>query len=487
MQVVEKLRKLTYNGGVYMFHKKLKDFPKDFLWGASTSAYQVEGAYNEDGKGLSVQDTKEVIPGTPDFKVSSDHYHHYKEDVALFAEMGFKTYRFSIAWTRIIPNGVGEVNTKGIEFYNNLINELLSYGIEPLVTMYHFDLPDALQKEGGWSNRKTVDAFVNYAKVLFENFGDKVKYWLTINEQNMMILHGAAIGTVDKNVENIDKELYKQNHHMMLAQAQTMKLCHDMCPNGKIGPAPNISSIYPASSRPEDILAASNQSSIRNWLYLDMAIHGRYNPIAWSYMVEKGIEPTIEDGDMEILKSGKPDFIAFNYYCTGTAAESKIDDTEISTQGGDQQIAIGDIGFYKGASNQNLQKTQFGWEIDPIGFRNTLREVYERYTLPIIITENGLGAYDNVEENDTINDDYRIDYLRKHIEQARLAITDGVDLIGYCPWSAIDLISTHQGFKKRYGFIYINRDEFDLKDLRRIRKKSFFWYKNVIKTNGKEL
>ncbi|ALB44245.1 MAG: glycoside hydrolase family 1 protein [Clostridium beijerinckii] len=470
-----------------MFHKKLKDFPKNFLWGASTSAYQVEGAYNEDGKGLSVQDTKEPFPGTPDFKVSSDHYHHYKEDVALFAEMGFKTYRFSIAWTRIIPNGVGDVNPKGIEFYNNLINELLSHGIEPLVTMYHFDLPDALQREGGWSNRKTADAFVNYAKVLFENFGDRVKYWLTINEQNMMILHGGAIGTVNDGVENVEKELYKQNHHMMLAQAQTMKLCHNMCPKAKIGPAPNISSIYPASSRPEDILAASNQSSIRNWLYLDMAVHGRYNPIAWSYMVEKGIEPTIEDGDMEILKGGNPDFIAFNYYCTGTAEESKIDDKEVSTQGGDQQIAVGDLGVYKGASNPNLEKTQFGWEIDPIGFRNTLREVYERYNLPIIITENGLGAYDNVEENDTINDDYRIDYLRKHIEQARLAITDGVDLIGYCPWSAIDLISTHQGFKKRYGFIYVNRDEFDLKDLRRIRKKSFFWYKKVIETNGEEI
>ncbi|AQS07502.1 glycoside hydrolase family 1 protein [Clostridium beijerinckii] len=470
-----------------MFHKKLKDFPKNFLWGASTSAYQVEGAYNEDGKGLSVQDTKEPFPGTPDFKVSSDHYHHYKEDVALFAEMGFKTYRFSIAWTRIIPNGVGDVNPKGIEFYNNLINELLSYGIEPLVTMYHFDLPDSLQREGGWSNRETADAFVNYAKVLFENFGDRVKYWLTINEQNMMILHGGAIGTVNDGVENIEKELYKQNHHMMIAQAQTMKLCHSMCPKAKIGPAPNISSIYPASSRPEDILAASNQSSIRNWLYLDMAVHGRYNPIAWSYMVEKGIEPTIEDGDMEILKGGNPDFIAFNYYCTGTAEESKIDDKEVSSQGGDQQIAVGDLGIYKGTSNPNLEKTQFGWEIDPIGFRNTLREVYERYNLPIIITENGLGAYDNVEENDTINDDYRIDYLRKHIQQARLAITDGVDLIGYCPWSAIDLISTHQGFKKRYGFIYVNRDEFDLKDLRRIRKKSFFWYKKVIETNGEEI
>jgi 6-phospho-beta-glucosidase len=470
-----------------MFHKELKAFSKDFLWGASTSAYQVEGAYNEDGKGLSVQDTKDVVEGTSDFEVASDHYHHYKEDVALFAEMGFKTYRFSISWARIIPDGVGKVNQKGIEFYNNLIDELLANNIEPLITMYHFDLPNTLQEKGGWSSRETIDAFVNYAKVLFENFGDKVKYWLTINEQNMMILHGAAIGTVNSGTTNIQKELYKQNHNMLLAQAKTMNLCHEMCRNGKIGPAPNITSIYPKTSKPEDVLAAQTFSAIRNWLYLDMAVYGKYNTIAWNYMVEKGIEPTIEDGDMEILKSGKPDFIAFNYYCTGTVAESKICESDSKTSGGDQQIAVGEVGVYKGAQNDNLQKTEFGWEIDPVGFRTTLREIYDRYGLPLIVTENGLGAYDKVEEDDTINDDYRIDYLRKHIEQARLAITDGVDLIGYCPWSAIDLISTHQGFKKRYGFIYVNRDEFDLKDLKRIRKKSFYWYKNVIKTNGEEI
>ena len=470
-----------------MFHKNLKNFPENFLWGASTSAYQVEGAYDEDGKGLSVQDTKEVIKDTPDFKVSSDHYHHYKEDVALFAEMGFKTYRFSISWVRIIPNGVGEVNPKGIKFYNDLIDELLAHNIEPLITMYHFDLPDALQQKGGWSNRETADAFVNFAKVLFENFGDKVKYWLTINEQNMMILHGAAIGTVNAGAENIEKELYQQNHHMMLAQAQTMKLCHEMCPKGKIGPAPNISAIYPATSKPEDVLAAQNFSAIRNWLYLDMAAYGRYNAIAWSYMVEKGFEPKIEDGDMEILKGGNPDFIAFNYYNTAAVQESKIDDKDAKTTGGDQQITTGDLGVYKGAQNENLQKTEFGWEVDPVGFRTTLRDIYERYNLPLIVTENGLCAYDKIEEDGTINDEYRIDYLRKHIEQARLAITDGVELLGYCPWSAIDLISTHQGFRKRYGFIYVNRDEFDLKDLKRIKKKSFFWYKNVIRTNGEEI
>ena len=467
-----------------MIHKNLKAFPKNFLWGASTSAYQVEGAFDEDGKGPSVQDTKKVIEGTPDFKVSSDHYHHYKEDVALFAEMGFKTYRFSIAWTRIIPNGIGEINKKGIEFYNNLIDELLAHGIEPLITMYHFDLPDALQKKGGWSNRETVDAFVQYAKVLFENFGHKVKYWLTINEQNMMILHGAAIGTVNEGSTNIQKELYQQNHYMLLAQAMVMKLCHEMCPSCKIGPAPNISSIYPATSKPEDVLAAQNFSAIRNWLYLDMAVHGKYNTIAWSYMLEKGIEPTIEEGDMEILKGAKPDFIAFNYYCSGTVEAYKNKNKDIE---GDQQIAVGEEGVYNGANNNNLEFTEFGWQIDPIGFRTTLREIYDRYQLPLIVTENGLGAYDTVEEDGSINDDYRIDYLRKHIEQARIAITDGVELLGYCPWSAIDLISTHQGFRKRYGFIYVNRDEFDLKDLKRIRKKSFFWYKNVIKTNGEEI
>jgi 6-phospho-beta-glucosidase len=469
-----------------MKHAKLKAFPKEFLWGASTSAYQVEGAWNEDGKGPSVIDMGKYPEGTSDFKVASDHYHHYKEDIALLSEMGFKIYRFSIAWTRIFPNGVGEINHKGIEFYSNLINELLAHNIEPVVTMYHFDLPYVLQQKGGWSSRETVNAFENYAKTLFNYFGDRVKYWLTINEQNMMILYGTAIGTVDPNLENPQKELYKQNHHMLLAQAKAMKLCHEMCPNAKIGPAPNITAVYPASSKPEDILASNNWSAIRNWLYLDMAVFGRYNSIAWSYMEEKGYTPTIEKGDMEILSSAKPDFIAFNYYTTSTVAESKGDSSDVNSTG-DQHLTVGEQGIYAGAANPYLEKTEFGWEIDPVGFRNTLRELNDRYNLPLLVTENGLGAFDKLEEGDVINDDYRIEYLRKHLEQAKLAITDGVNLIGYCPWSAIDLISTHQGASKRYGFIYVNRDEFDLKDLRRIRKKSFYWYKNVIFTNGSDL
>lgn len=469
-----------------MNNKTKLSFPENFLWGASTSAYQVEGASLEDGKGPSVQDIKKIPEGTADFKISSDHYHRYKEDIALFAEMGFKAYRFSISWSRILPEGRGRINQKGIDFYSNLIDECLKYKIEPIVTMYHFDIPAALQKKGGWSNKETIDAFVEFSEILFKNYGDRVKYFLTINEQNVMTLAGKVIGTLDGiETDNIQKEIYQQNHHMLLAQAKAMNLCHKMCKNSKIGPAPNISVVYPATSKPEDNLAALNCNEYRNWLYFDMAVFGRYNPAVWAFLEKNGIAPEIEDGDMEILQSAHPDFLAFNYYNTMTvkAWDETIDESALKL---DQQM-FSMPGLFLSVDNENLSKTEFGWEIDPVGFRTTLRAVYGRYGLPLLITENGLGAYDKVEEDGSINDDYRIDYLRKHIEQAGLAIKEGVDLMGYCPWSAIDLISTHEGFKKRYGFVYVNRDEDDVKDLKRIRKKSFFWYQNVIKTNGKEL
>ena len=457
-----------------------QSFKKDFLWGASTSAYQVEGAYNEDGKGLSVQDVKVIPEGTSDFKVCSDHYHLFKEDVKLFSELGLKVYRFSIAWTRILPNGTGEVNEKGISFYNDLIDELLKHDIVPLVTMYHFDLPYELEKKGGWSNRATIDAFVTYCEILFERFGDRVKNWLTINEQNMMILHGQAVGTSIVS----QKELYQQNHHMLLAEAKVTNLCHEMVRDAKIGPAPNISYVYPKTCKPNDIIAAQNCNAIRNWLYLDMAVYGRYNNIAWNFMKSKNIEPVIQEGDMEILASSKPDYIAFNYYSSITVSE--YDENFVMDEAADQQIEVGEEGCFMGVDNEYLELTDFGWEIDPIGFRATLREVNDRYNLPIIVTENGIGAYDKVDEDGSVQDHYRIDYLKKHIEQMELAIADGVDVIGYCPWAAIDVISTHQGFRKRYGFIYINRDEDDLKDLKRIKKQSFYWYKEVISSNGKE-
>lgn len=470
-----------------MIYKNIKNFPKDFLWGASTSAYQVEGAWNEDGKGLSVIDMLNHPDDTSDFKVASDHYHRYKEDVKLFAEMGLKAYRFSIAWTRIIPNGVGEVNKKGIEFYNNLIDELNKYNIEPIVTMYHFDLPYELEKQGGWSNRDTIDAFVEYAKVLFENFGHKVKYWLTINEQNTMILHPGAIGIPRGGKLPSKKELYQQNHNMLVAQAKVMNLCHEMFTNAKIGPALNITTMYGETCNPNDAIAAHNWETLRGWSFLDLAVYGRYNRLFWSYLEDRELTPVILEGDMDILKSGNPDFIAMNYYSTATIAESKGDSSDVSPRAGDQQIMLGEPGVYRAAENPYVDKSKYGWVVDPVGLRMTLRKVSERYNLPILITENGYGDKDILEENDVINDDDRIDFIRNHLEQLQLAIADGVEMLGYCPWSAIDVVSTHQGYGKRYGFIYVNRGEFDLKDLRRIKKKSFDWYKNVIESNGKNL
>ncbi len=468
-----------------MLHKKLKPFPQDFLWGASTSAYQVEGANLSDGKGPSVQDVKVVPEGTSDLTVCADHYHKYKEDIALMAEMGFKTYRFSISWSRILPNGIGDVNPKGIEFYNNVINECLKYNITPLVTMFHFDLPQALEEKGGWEKRESIDWFVNFAKVMFENFGDRVKYWLTINEQNVLILSGDIIGTTKLTGPDKYKSLYQQNHHMLVAQAKAMALCHEMVEGGKIGPAPNISLSYPASCKPEDQLAAQNLNAIRNWLYLDMAVYGVYNNLVWAYLEENDACPEFADGDAEALKNGHPDFIGFNYYNTATVEAS--DGTEQLDPGADQQTARGEAGFYRGYKNPYLPTTEFGWEIDPMGFRATIREMYSRYRLPMVVTENGLGAYDKLTEDGKIHDQYRIKYLQDHIEQVQLAITDGAEMMGYCPWSAIDLISTHEGMVKRYGFIYVDREEFDLKTLNRYRKDSFYWYKKVIASNGEDL
>lgn len=467
-----------------MQYRELKAFPQGFLWGASTSAYQVEGAWNEDGKGPSVIDIRESYPeGTADYRVASDHYHRFEEDVELFAELGLKAYRFSIAWTRILPDGAGEVNPAGVAFYHRLIDALLAKGITPIATMYHFDLPAALDAKGGWMDRATVDAFARFAEVIFGEYGDKVKYWLTINEQNMMVLYGEAIGTIKPGMPK--SAVYQANHHMMLAQARANQLCHQLVPDGKIGPAPNIALCYPETCNPEDVLAADDFNAIRNWLYLDMGVNGRYNSVAWAYLEEQGAAPQIAEGDLELLASDRPDFIAFNYYATHTVARPREDGNDLS--GGDQQLAVGEKGVYAGAENPYLPKTQFGWEIDPIGFRNTFRAIWDRYQLPLLVTENGLGAFDKLEDDGSVHDGYRIDYLRDHIAQIQLAVSDGVEVLGYCPWSAIDLVSTHQGVAKRYGFVYVNRDEFDLLDLSRHRKDSFGWYSKVIASNGADL
>lgn len=418
--------------------------------------------------------------------MATDTYHHVEEDVALFAELGLKTYRFSIAWTRIVPDGDGPENPAGIAFYHRLIDALVAHGIEPLVTMYHFDLPAALDAKGGWGNRATVDAFERYARILFREYGAKVKYWLTINEQNMMILHGSAIGTTKLTGSEGTKDLYQQNHHMFLAQARATNACHEMLPGAKIGPAPNIAPVYAASMDPEDVVAADTFEAIRNWLYLDLAVHGRYNATAWAYLVEQGYAPEIQEGDRELLASAHPDFLAFNYYNSQTVGAAHEGEA-LSDGGGDQQISVGEAGVYRSVSNPDLPTTTFGWGIDPVGFRTVLRRVWDRYQLPLIITENGLGEFDEPGEDGRVHDAYRIDYLRQHIAQLQVALADGVRVFGYCPWSAIDVVSTHQGVAKRYGFIYVDRTDEDLRSLERYRKDSFAWYQRVIATNGAEL
>lgn len=469
-----------------MEYQQLNSFPAGFLWGASTSAYQFEGAAQEDGKGLSVMDMGSHPPGLADFSVASDHYHHFREDVAMMKAMKLKAYRFSVAWSRIIPDGVGAINPQGLQFYHQLIDELLSAGIEPIVTLYHFDLPYALHLKGGWANRATIDAFVGYARLLFTEFGAKINYWLTINEQNIMILHGSALGLVNEDEQNPWQNLYQQNHNMFVAAARVTELCHQLLSAAKIGPAPNIVAIYPESCKPEDVLAADNFAAIRNWLYLDMAVYGRYNPTVWAYLCEKGYAPQIAPGDMETIARSKPDFIAFNYYMSSTVAGCLVDKDSRSDVG-DKHLAIGEDGVFRGSSNPHLAKSSFGWEIDPVGFRTTLRQIYSRYHLPLLITENGLGTRDELTADGKIHDAEKIDYLAAHVQQMQLAISDGVEIFGYCPWSAVDLVSTHQGLGKRYGFIYVNRDEQDLKDLKRYRKDSSYWYQQVIESNGAQL
>lgn len=454
----------------------MSKFPKDFLWGASTSAYQVEGGWNSDGKEPSVQDIREPFPNTTDFKVAADHYNHFKEDVQLFKELGLTAYRFSIAWTRIMPEG--KVNEAGIKFYDDLINELVENGIEPIPTVFHFDLPASLQKNGGWSNRATIDAFVDYCQLLFDRFGDRIKYWQTINEQNMLVF---ASRVLDGGATSW-KETFQGNHHMLVAQAHAMRVYHEGKYPGKIGPAPNIACVYPKTEKPEDMLAAEYMSAFRNWLFLDAAVFGVYNHLALRILKSLDAVPEITEEDRIVMKENTADFIAFNYYNSMTVSAPHNTD---ATRGKDQQSGFSIPGFFQAETNEHLQTTKFAnWPIDPVGLRVTANQIYDRYRLPVIITENGLGQEDVLTADGKVHDDYRIEYLNAHIKQVGLAIEDGVEFLGYSPWSAIDLISTHEGFRKRYGFVYVNRDDFDLKDLKRYKKDSFYWYQNVIKQNG---
>jgi 6-phospho-beta-glucosidase len=469
-------------------------FNKAFLWGSASAAYQIEGAYNEDLKGTSIWDIWAHLPGKTfegtNGDIACDHYHRYKEDVALMKEMGLKTYRFSLSWSRILPNGTGEINRAGIDFYNNLIDELVLQGIEPMITLYHWDLPQALQdKYKGWESRDIIDDFVSFSKVCFENFNDRVKYWIVMNEPNIFTSLGYQLKLHPPGVS--DETLYlKTFHHTALAHAYTVLAYKEAGYDGLIGSSIAYTPTYAASEKPEDIKAKIMFDVTGPLWYLDAYYKGCYPVEGVSYFTNKGVMPEVSESDRRdmVRAASLCDFVGINYYQTATIAhnpENGVGFTDMNTAGKKgTQSESGIPGLYKHVHNSKLEYTDWDWAIDPDGLRYGLEIINDRYALPIIISENGLGAYDALTADGQINDDYRIDFLRKHIKACDEAIENGVNLLAYCTWSFTDLLSWLNGFKKRYGFVYI---DFESGNLNRTKKKSFEWYKQVIATHGNEL
>ncbi len=467
----------------------MNKFPKNFLWGASSSAFQIEGAWDEDGKGKTVADYNSFKRShlQADSKVASDFYHKWKEDIDLMSELGLNIYRFSISWARIVPDGDGVVNQKGIEFYNKVIDYLYEKNITPFITLYHFDLPYALvEKYNGWESRECAYAFEKYAKICFNEFGNRVKYWQVHNEQNLMMRVDERMNIEEEDKWKADKIRAQMDYHMFLAHALAVEACHQLVENGKIGPAVSSTCTYALTNKPQDVWAAKMNDWMKTNYCLDIHFTGEYPGYYMRYLKERNIVPIMHEEDKEHLKNGKMDYIAVNYYRTLCASYLPADEENPigSRVFRGNQVDFDQYGYCRDEKNTNLEATEYGAQIDPMGLRIVLNEYHQRYRLPMIITENGLGAADVLTEDGKIHDQYRIDYLRAHIEACSLAIEDGVNLIGYSPWSVMDLLSSHQGFKKRYGLIYIDRDDFNEKNILRIKKDSFHWYQKVIKTNG---
>ena len=474
-------------------------FPDNFLWGGATAANQIEGAYNEGGKGISVADVMVAggynIPRiiTDGIKngyyypnhTAIDFYHTYKEDIALFAEMGFKVFRMSIGWTRIFPNGDEESpNEEGLKFYDEVIDELLKNNIEPLVTISHDELPFHLVKKmQGWSDKRVIDYYVRYAVSLFKRFKDKVKYWLPFNEVNNLeftlgnFIQGGILneGTIDfeNQIDNIQLRWQAMNN-VLIAAAKAVEEGRRINPDFRFGTMICHITEYPRTCHPLDILHVYKEDQFRNNLCADVMLQGEYPYYALAYFRDNNIDLKLDDEEKRVLREGTCDFYSFSYYqsvCESVTYEEKT--------------VKGNI--MGGLKNPYLEESEWGWPIDPVGLRYTLNKVYDRYRCPIMITENGLGAKDEI-VNDRIHDPYRIKYTRDHIEAMADAINDGVDLIGYTSWGCIDLVSMSTGeMKKRYGFIYVDLDNEGKGTGRRLKKDSFYWYKKVIASNGEDL
>lgn len=470
----------------------------DFLWGGAVAAHQIEGGWQEGGKGISIADvmtagdnvtktprriTDGVLEGEnyPNHE-ASDFYHHYKEDIALLAEMGFKCFRTSIAWTRIFPKcDENEPNEEGLKFYDDLFDECLKYGIEPIVTLSHFEMPYYMAKHyGGFRNRKCIDFFVKFAKVCFERYKDKVKYWMTFNEINNqadptphhLVQEGAILA---KDGEDLEYIMYQSAHYELVASALAVKAGHEINPDFKIGCMIAMCPVYPYSCKPEDVLAAQRFMQGKYW-YTDVHVKGKYPSWLAKKYERKGWNMDITDEDLAILREGTVDYIAFSYYMS-FAVEAKTDNPYYDYREAD---------FVK---NPHVKASDWGWQIDAMGLRYSLNWFADRFDVPLMIVENGFGAYDKVEEDGTIDDGYRIEYLGNHIKAMIDAVeNEGIDLIGYTMWAPIDIVSASTGeMDKRYGFVYVDKNNAGEGTLGRSKKKSFEWYKEVIATNGANL
>ena len=469
--------------------------PKDFLWGSASAAYQIEGAHQLDGKGVSNWDEFVKIPGKTyqetTGEIAVDHYHRYKEDIALMAEMGLKTYRFSIAWTRIFPEGRGAVNQAGVDFYEAIIDECLKYNIEPMVTLYHWDLPQALEDAyGGWESPEAIADYVNYVTYLFQAYKGKVKYWITINEQNIFTGFGWMTAMHPPGKFNEEKTYYQVNHHVFLAHAKAVIAFKEIMPEGKIGASFAYSPSYALDCRPINGMAKLDHDNLKSYWWMDVYAYGRYPRTAMRYLEKQGVAPTVTDEDKTILKAAAKlvDFMGVNYYQTAVVEYNPLDGVtpfgEFNTTGkkGTGQMT-GVPGVYKNPSNPYLETTDWDWAIDPSGLRFACKEITSRYDLPIIISENGLGAFDKKTEDDQIHDDYRIAFINAHVKELMIAVDEGCEIWGYCTWSFTDLLSWLNGYQKRYGFVYVDRDEAG-GSLNRYKKDSFYWYQEVIATDG---
>lgn len=462
-------------------------FPKNFLWGGAVSANQCEGAYDEGGKGLSIQDVlphgvrseRTHGPTLDNLKLAGiDFYHRYPEDIRLFAELGFKVFRTSIAWSRIFPQGDESTpNEEGLKFYDALFDECHRYGIEPLVTLSHYETPLHLaEKYNGWLNRALITYYERYVRTVFERYQKKVKYWITFNEINSVLVSPFISGAICTPASHLSKgQLYQAAHHELVASALATKIGHSINKNFKIGCMVLSMPVYPLTPSPEDVMAAVREEN-KNAMFLEVHARGEYPGYIMQYMAEEGIEVQFSPGDRELLKNNTADFISLSYYmsCCATADPRKAVRAEGNLIGG--------------VPNPTLKASEWGWQIDPIGLRYVLNQIWNLYHKPIFIVENGLGAHDQLVQKNgtfTVEDDYRIDYLREHIRQMGYAIDDGVCIWGYTIWGCIDLVSASTAqMSKRYGVIYVDRHDDGTGSLRRYRKKSFEWYRTVIASNG---